>query len=385
MANDMLEHKLRDLKDIPYLEEKRGLVCIRHKPTDKILFARGDVKNVVKFTHRYLMAGTYHNIELQALINDPSELEYTYTYTDDPDTLRAKLMTEYYLSGRVLNNTHWPKIIAAFKYTHIETGYFYVGTAKDVIKAHSYQMSLLRFGTHKSPELQKLYDLSKDINTFKRDVVICQSSEEAKYWADKWKLEDEQHCVNSKRFLPGFNNVGAYVITHNKTGHYYVGSSAKMRSRWGYHMWALNKNIHKNLKFQEIHNTYGDDWSCKYLGRKTREEAYALEQKLIDAGQGDELFINSSSNARSTISGVILDAEAEARAHNNRLRNLSNPDTRRRVKDANVKLKGKPVYVDGIIYKSMRQALDVVTPGKGGWAILYKRLNDPNDTQCHYV
>lgn len=50
---------------------------------------------------------------------------------------------------------------------------------------------------------------------------------------------------------------GIYLITNIQTLKLYVGSSARITRRWGYHKSMLNKNLHPNNYLQNAWNKYG--------------------------------------------------------------------------------------------------------------------------------
>lgn len=85
--------------------------------------------------------------------------------------------------------------------------------------------------------------------------------------------------------------IGTYLLTDVKTGKFYVGSSENIRKRLDRHIRDLNCNEHHCPELQELW------WSNKQLREtifqtETREEAYALEQDILDRYKDSDLLLN---------------------------------------------------------------------------------------------
>lgn len=85
--------------------------------------------------------------------------------------------------------------------------------------------------------------------------------------------------------------IGTYLLTDVKTGKFYVGSSGDIQKRLDRHYRDLNCNEHHCPGLQELW------WSNKRLREtifrtETREEAYALEQDILDRYKDSDLLLN---------------------------------------------------------------------------------------------
>ena len=85
--------------------------------------------------------------------------------------------------------------------------------------------------------------------------------------------------------------IGAYVLTDKRTKKFYVGSSKDIRKRFNRHFRDLKNREHHCPGLQELWNRYG----ClveTVFPTETREEAYALEQDLIERHLDSPLLLN---------------------------------------------------------------------------------------------
>ena len=122
--------------------------------------------------------------------------------------------------------------------------------------------------------------------------------------------------------------VGVYQITHTPTGFFYVGSSANIPGRITHHRWALKSNRSNCRKLQEYFNKVGSfkDFNFNIMITETREEAYGLEQSILDKWAGNEKLLNICLDARSPITHHFKDPEVKNRATEGTLRRLSAQD-----------------------------------------------------------
>ena len=85
--------------------------------------------------------------------------------------------------------------------------------------------------------------------------------------------------------------IGTYILTDNKTKQFYVGSSNDIKKRFKQHYSLLNSNRHHNKLLQKLW------WDNNGLVESifptdTREEAYLLEQDIIDRFKHTKLLLN---------------------------------------------------------------------------------------------
>jgi group I intron endonuclease len=104
---------------------------------------------------------------------------------------------------------------------------------------------------------------------------------------------------------------GCYVIEHPSTGCFYVGSTKSLSHRQNTHRCALKKNSHTCAKLQELFNS-DPDWTFKPIPTETRDEAFDIEQKLIDENKGNPLMLNIADNARFSTLGTTMSEDTKS-------------------------------------------------------------------------
>lgn len=87
------------------------------------------------------------------------------------------------------------------------------------------------------------------------------------------------------------NCVGAYVLTDVRSGKFYVGSSGELEKRLTRHLYDLRRNTHHCSPLQELWNKRGELVETIFP-TDTREEAYQLEQDLLDRFKDSNLLLN---------------------------------------------------------------------------------------------
>lgn len=92
---------------------------------------------------------------------------------------------------------------------------------------------------------------------------------------------------------------GVYVIRSISTDRFYYGSSEDCRKRKQGHLRALRRGDHHSIFLQRVFNKYGEgDFRFTFLIRcKTREEAFGVEQNLLNQYVGKKGCMNISMGA----------------------------------------------------------------------------------------
>lgn len=85
--------------------------------------------------------------------------------------------------------------------------------------------------------------------------------------------------------------IGAYVLTDVRTGKFYVGSSGDVHKRFAKHFSTLRTNKHHCLPLQFLWNNNGRLLQTVFQ-TETREEAYVLEQNLLDGHTDSDKLLN---------------------------------------------------------------------------------------------
>lgn len=180
-----------------------------------------------------------------------------------------------------------------------------------------------------------------------------------------------------------------YVITHEPTGHFYVGSSSNFANRKGQHLWSLKSGSHHNKRLQELYDknpqlTF-DTTPCE-----SRERAYDLEQAAITANKDNPLLLNFCIDVRSPMKGLkfsddhrlkisetnkgrVLDGEWRAKLAAAKMGKTQSEETRLKkslatkgrplaethrlaAAEASRLACGKPVSIQGVVYPTLISA-----------------------------
>jgi len=84
---------------------------------------------------------------------------------------------------------------------------------------------------------------------------------------------------------------GVYILTNPRTGEFYVGSSQNIKKRIERHIRELNQGIHHCSKFQAAWKK-DPYFQVTIFPTETREDAYELEQELLDRYSATKLLLN---------------------------------------------------------------------------------------------
>lgn len=114
-------------------------------------------------------------------------------------------------------------------------------------------------------------------------------------------ITDNKHNVTFRPVKIGCKVSGAYIIRHIKTKKIYVGSTSDVNRRMCDHEWNLNNS--KDNSSKKLLLDYIKDPSIQFyfILTNTREEAYDIEQWLLDRYWGINLLYNTSPTARSSL------------------------------------------------------------------------------------
>lgn len=96
----------------------------------------------------------------------------------------------------------------------------------------------------------------------------------------------------------------AYVLTHVPSGCFYVGSTSNPKRRLKEHLTSLKKGDHHCVKLQTLYNQAPTVKITECFITDTREDAYDLEQGLLDARCDDPNLLNVAKNARHSWLGL---------------------------------------------------------------------------------
>lgn len=98
---------------------------------------------------------------------------------------------------------------------------------------------------------------------------------------------------------------GAYIITDIEGSKVYIGSSKNLYRRRLEHISSLSKNKSSNSNLQAFYNEQTDPRELRFLYITTdnKEEAYDLEQELLDEFAGTDKLLNIATDARRSALG----------------------------------------------------------------------------------
>lgn len=186
--------------------------------------------------------------------------------------------------------------------------------------------------------------------------------------------------------------MGVYVIRHNPSGMIYVGSSSDIDTRIRKHKNFLENGTHVNKKLQEA---FDRDGNFVYLTVKItsdREEAFDLEQKMLDDYHPKGKLFNTAINARKSSKGLptssyqkqrvkeihsgkvlsdlhkqklltanknkIVSEETKKKLSAARQQRVTSDETRRKISEYNLanSSQRKKVVIDGLEYRSLTEA-----------------------------
>jgi predicted GIY-YIG superfamily endonuclease len=99
----------------------------------------------------------------------------------------------------------------------------------------------------------------------------------------------------------------AYILQSQHSGHFYIGSSAKIGTRTSNHRLMIRLGRHSNPKLAELlENQSLHDFDLVVIFTESREEAYAVEQVLIDLCKGSSLLLNVAYDVKAPLKGVTV-------------------------------------------------------------------------------
>lgn len=85
--------------------------------------------------------------------------------------------------------------------------------------------------------------------------------------------------------------IGAYILTHVKSGMFYVGSSKDVDKRVHLHWYLLKKGKHVSKVFQQLWDN-SPKFDVRTIRAENRDEAFAIEQAIIAENENNPLMIN---------------------------------------------------------------------------------------------
>ncbi len=111
----------------------------------------------------------------------------------------------------------------------------------------------------------------------------------------------------------------AYLLTHVPSGKFYVGSTGNIKRRMKEHFGDLKKGNHHCKELQELYNAAPVVKVTMLYIADTRDDAFDLEQQLLDIHAAGSLLLNKAKNARKAWLGLNHSPETKSKISNSQL------------------------------------------------------------------
>ena len=143
--------------------------------------------------------------------------------------------------------------------------------------------------------------------------------------------------------------IGVYVVEIPESPFFYIGSSCNLFNRAREHRKELRQGKHPSAKLQGLYD-HEQEMSVTVLQKAaSRDEAYDIEQELLDLNKDNPFCLNIARDARCASKGRPNPELAER----NRARD-GYTLTEKRLE--NIRLSQKPVVADGVRYPGVHAA-----------------------------
>lgn len=182
---------------------------------------------------------------------------------------------------------------------------------------------------------------------------------------------------------------GFYILTHQPSGCYYVGSTNNLRQRLAAHRSAIRQGNHENRKVREVFTNLADV-EFTTATAATIEDARQMEQDYLDQCHGQSRCCNTGNSSTAAWVAGSAPQEAIERARQLGLGNtgrVRSAETRARMSAAKIGNPNMPppalakgVSINGVRYSSVRLAAQAL--GRDRRTVL-KRINSsaPEDSE----
>lgn len=117
---------------------------------------------------------------------------------------------------------------------------------------------------------------------------------------------------------------GAYVIVNERDDVVYAGSAGNLYQRYHEHRHTLKKGNHKNSNLQKCSEV--EKLSFKGFHTETREDAFDVEQRLLDQHKDKPSFCNISTDARLNAKGHVILPETQEKMRLSRIGKPRSPE-----------------------------------------------------------
>lgn len=145
----------------------------------------------------------------------------------------------------------------------------------------------------------------------------------------------------------------AYIIQDSITGKMYVGSTCNIYERMINHKSSIFQKTHVNKRFEELLKSTSIDYiDLILIFTNTREEAYDVEQLLLDRYKGSELLLNTALDVKAPMKGC------NHTEHTKQLQSNFHKTDEKAINQFKeiLEAKKRKIMVHGVEYESITQA-----------------------------
>lgn len=135
---------------------------------------------------------------------------------------------------------------------------------------------------------------------------------------------------------------GAYELIHNESGKIYIGSARDLASRRNEHLSRLRNGEHHVKEMQELFKE-DKDVDFNYYPTETREQAYDIEQLLLDKNKDNNNLLNFHINSRNP-EGVKHSDETKNKMADKKTGSKLSDETKNKIREAHI---GRTVSSEG--------------------------------------
>lgn len=298
-------------------EHKPAFVILTFEPTkEEFLYCVSDANNHIKITESRLKTGNHLPESLGLSAQKAGRHWWEVRYADDPKEAMETYLANYQ-SFDLFKNVGLPNTPGVFKIIDKKTGAFFIGRSGCIRKGVSNFWSGCS-GARKTQideRMMRRWTRQRE-QGFSVQFIRTVDKENADKIYKELILSEARNPLlanDPKTKAKGRQTNGVYKLTSTNNGHFYVGSSKDVYHRISHHKVALKGGYHNSPKMTAHYAKYGWDFKEEFYILDTRQEAYRLEQQLINEGIERAECLNSSKDSISPISGVFISDEARAK------------------------------------------------------------------------
>lgn len=300
-------------------EHKPAFIILTFEPTkEEFLYCAKDAKDLIVIIESKLRTRNGIAESLAKSADAAMSHWWEVRYTSEPKAEMERYLSDYQ-SYDLFKNVGLPRTPGVFKIIDKRTGAFFLGRGVSIyggVKNFIAACRGERPGAGLDERLQSTWN-RRGLDGFSIQFIRTKDRDSADACYSELILAESRNPLlanNQKTKAKGRQTNGVYKLTSTNNGHFYVGSSQDVYHRMSKHRAALKGGYHNSPKMAAHYAKYGWDFKEEFYILDTRQEAYRLEQQLINEGIEQAECLNSSKDSISPISGVFISEEARRRA-----------------------------------------------------------------------